>query len=262
MKTLLKAFITVSILCAGNAFGQEFKSNVKNIKKIEIGQLSGEVTITGTSGSELIIKADGLSELPERAKGLKPLSAGGTDNTNLGLNVAEAANIISISGATKQSSEASYTFMVPEGIAVKLDYTSPFTSSDVQVKDFKNEIEISTMNGGINCENVSGPLIFDVINGDITIMFSAVNQSSPMSVKSINGEVDLTLPSGAKADFDLSSLQGDIYTDLDILVDKKENENGEARFLGGMNSIKGKLNGGGVKVTVSSINGNLYLRKK
>lgn len=82
-----------------------------------------------------------------------------------------------------------------------------------------------------------------------------------MSVKSINGEVDLTLPSAAKADFDLSSLQGDIFTDLDIAVDKKGKEDGE-RFLGGMNNIKGKLNGGGVKVTVSSINGNLYLRKK
>jgi len=261
MKTLLKAFIALCILCAGNSYGQEFKSNLKNAKKIEIGQLAGEVKIVGTSSGELVIKADGLTELPDRAKGLKPLSAGGTDNTNIGLNYTEAGDIISITGATRKSSEASYTFMVPDGIAVKLDYTSPFASSDVEVNDFKNELEISTMNSGIKCENVTGPLIFDVINGDITIVFSALNQNSPMSVKSINGEVDLTLPSAAKADFDLSSLQGDIFTDLDIAVDKKGKEDGE-RFLGGMNNIKGKLNGGGVKVTVSSINGNLYLRKK
>jgi hypothetical protein len=261
MKTLLTAFISLSILCAGTSFGQEFKSSLKNAKKIEIGQLAGNVKIVGASGSELVIKADGLTELPERAKGLKPLSAGGTDNTNIGLNYTETGDIISFLGATRQSSEASYTFMVPEGIAVKLDYTSPFTSSDVEVNDFKNELEISTMNGGINCDNVTGPLIFDVINGNITIVFSALNQNSPMSIKSINGEVDLTMPSGAKADFDLSSLQGDIFTDLDIAIDKKGREEGE-RFLGGMNNIKGKLNGGGVKVTVSSINGNLYLRKK
>nr|NQU89308.1 hypothetical protein [Bacteroidota bacterium] len=64
--------------------------------------------------------------------------------------------------------------------------------------------------------------------------------------------------------FELYSLHGDIYTDLDIDVkrDDKKGKSNNLSFIGGMNDIDGTINGGGVKMTISSINGNLFLRKK
>jgi DUF4097 and DUF4098 domain-containing protein YvlB len=261
MKNSISVLIVVCLILAGNSYGQEYKHNVKNAKKIEISNLTGSVKIVGTSGSELIIKATDAPEIPERAKGLKPLSSAGPDNTQIGLTISETENIISVKGATKQSAESGYTFMIPNSIPVSLDYTSPFVQDDVLAEDFGGELEISSLNASVKCLNVTGPLILDVINGDIEITFSSINQNSPMSIKSINDDVDITIPASAKATFDLSSLHGDIYTDLDIQVEKNADKD-DLSFMGGMNEVEGILNGGGVKITVSSINGNLFLRKK
>lgn len=262
MKTLTKIILIIAVFCSGIVNAQEFKYEIKNAKKIDISELTGDIKIIGQSGTTMLIETDELSQLPERAKGLKPISGGGIDNTEIGLNVSEVAGVITVRGATKQSAEASYTFKIPNDIAVRVDYSSPFTSSDVVVEDFSGEFEMTGLNDGAKLKNVTGPVFFDLINGDIEIVFTSLSQKSPMSIKTINGEIDLTIPSSAKANLDLNTLHGDIFTDLDIEIEKKKDEEKELRFMGGSTDTKGKLNGGGVKLEISSINGNIYLRKK
>jgi len=262
MKTFVKLFIVLSVIFTGIVKAEEFKYEVKNAKKIDISELTGDIKIVGQSGTSITITGDELAEMPERAKGLKPISGGGIDNTNLGLNITEVGGVISIKGATKQSSDASYTFKVPNNIAVRVDYASPFTSGDIIVEDFGGEFEMTGLNDGAKLKNVTGPVFFDLINGDIEIVFTSLNQTSPMSIKTINGEIDLTLPATAKATLEMKTLHGDIFTDLDIELEKNKDEESGLRFMGGSADTKGKLNGGGVKLDISSINGNIYLRKK
>jgi DUF4097 and DUF4098 domain-containing protein YvlB len=261
MKTLIKLTLALCFLGFNGLYSQEYTHDVKSAKKIEISQLTGHIKIIGQSGSSLVIKAEGLEEMPERAKGLKPLSGGGVDNTNVGLNITEAGGVIEITGTTKQSGETDYVFTVPNNIAVSVDYSSPFTSDDVEVENFGGEFEMKGMNDGVKLNGVTGPVFLDLINGDIEIVFTSVNQNSPMSIKSINGEVDVTIPAATKANFELSSLHGDIFTDLDIVLEK-EKDKGDLSYFGGSSDVEGKLNGGGVKMNISSINGNIYLRKK
>ncbi len=261
MRTLIKLTLAICFLGFNTLNAQEHTHNVKSAKKIEISNLTGNIKIIGQSGPEIFIKTDIVAELPERAKGLKPLSGGGEDNTGVGLNITEAGGVIKISGATKQSSDADYLFKVPNNIAVAVDYSSPFTSNDVEVENFGGEFEMTGLNDGVKLTDITGPVIVELINGDIEVIFSSVNQSSPMSIQSINGEVDITMPSVTKATFELSSLHGDIFSDLDIEI-KKEKDEDNMSYFGGSSDVEGTLNGGGVKMDISSINGNIYLRKK
>jgi len=262
MKTIAKIFIAISFLCSGIVNAQEFKYEIKNAKKIDISELTGDIKIVGQSGTSIQIETDKLNELPERAKGLRPISGGGVDNTNVGLNITETGSVVYIKGATRQSSDASYTFKVPNDIAIRVDYSSPFTSGDVIVEDFGGEFEMTGLNDGARLKNVTGPVFIELINGNIEIVFTSVSQKSPMSIQTINGEIDLTLPSTTKANLELNTLHGDIFTDLDIEIEKKKEEESGLTFLGGSVDTKGKLNGGGVRLEISSINGNIYLRKK
>lgn len=262
MNTLSKLFITIAILFSGTIYAQDYTIAVKGAKKAEITNLTGNIKVIGHNGSDIIVEASDLEDPPERAKGLKPISGGGVDNSGIGLNVKEVGNVISISGTSKRSAEADYTFKIPNSLALKLDYSSPFTSSDVHVENFSGEFEMKALNDGVILKDITGPVFLDLVNGDIDIIFDIVSQESPMSIKTINGEVDLTLPGSAKANLELYSLHGDIYTDLDIQVDKGEQEEDNLRFLGGSSEVIGTLNGGGVKMDISTINGNLYLRKK
>ena len=264
MKTLVTVLVAISVFCLNTVNGQDYKHNVKSAKKIEISNLTGEIKIIGHNGTDLEVYVDHLEEVPARAKGLKPLSGGGVDNSGIGLNVTETGNVISVMGTTKQSGDAAYTFKVPNSIAVEIDYTSPFTADNVIVEDFDGEFEMGGLNDGCILKNVTGPVFLDLINGDIEIIFTSVNQASPMSIKTINGDIDLSIPTSTKANFELYSLHGDIYTDLDIKMEKKNSDekNHNLHYIGGMNDIEGTINGGGVKMKISTINGNLFLRKK
>jgi hypothetical protein len=101
------------------------------------------------------------------------------------------------------------------------------------------------------------------INGDIKTEFNRLNQESPSSITSINGDLEILVPSATKADLKMGTMHGEIYTDCDIEFEKKEKENdSDWVMIGGHSNNKGKLNGGGVELTLNSINGSIYLRKK
>jgi DUF4097 and DUF4098 domain-containing protein YvlB len=131
------------------------------------------------------------------------------------------------------------------------------------VQGFNGELEDEMLNAGITLENVSGPLTIHTINGDINVDFNKLTQESPSSITSINGEVEILLAGNTPADLNLSTMHGEIYTNCDIKFEKKSDSNEpDMVMIGGHSKSKGKLNGGGVELTLSSINGSIYLRKK
>ncbi|MFO7828616.1 MAG: DUF4097 family beta strand repeat-containing protein [Bacteroidales bacterium] len=262
MKTISSILITLSlVLGVSTGFAQEFKYDLNQSNQIDIKNLVGEIIIEGISGNQLIIEASSFGKKPERADGLKSLyGAGTTDNTDIGLQIENQGGVTEIQGASKQAEDAKYIFKVPKGVNVKIDYRSAFAKDIVQVKNFSSEIEISTLNKGIDLTNVTGPLVLNSTNGDININFASVNQNAPVSISTINGIIDISLPSNTPAKISLSTINGEIFTNFDIDFEKKT-KNGLS-YIGGGQKIKGSINGGGVDVKLSTINDNIYLRKK
>ena len=70
-----------------------------------------------------------------------------------------------------------------------------------------------------------------------------------------SGDIDLTLPLKAALNVDLNTVSGGVYTDFDI-AETKDN----MKRIGG-NQIGFALNGGGTKLAISSVSGNIYLRR-
>ncbi len=233
--------------------------NGSQIKKIIIKDLVSEIKIVGSQNMDIIIDAKGIEGTPKRAKGLKPLYGNGCmDNTGAGVAANESDGVLTICGASKGSEDASYIFTIPKGVSVSIDYNSPFANESIEVKDMEGEVEVSTLMGDVKCLNVTGPLVLNSISGDIEINISKLNQNSPTSISLISGDLDITLPIGSPANLEMSAITGGIYTDLEI---KAESKDGNLSQVGG-NSIKTKLNGGGVELNLSCTSGNIYLRKK
>ncbi len=264
MKTLV-ILILIGLNSVNNTFNtysQSFKQAVGQEEQVVVQGISGQILIVEYNGTDLEIETDGDYEVPEKAKGLKPIgSNGATDNTGLGLMVASEGSKIIVTGVTKQSSEGKYTIKIPKGLNCKIDYKSPFADDDISIEGFSSELEISTLNSDINIEKVTGPLLLNSINGEINIKFVEVNQDAPISVTAINGDIDVEIPSNTPANLNLNSLMGEVYTDFDIDFKKADNDKG-LTYIGGGRDIKGEINGGGVDIMFKTINNNIYLRKK
>jgi len=244
----------------GNKY--EYTPKVKN--RVEIANLLGEITLKNASGNTIVIESDFDMEKPERAEGLSLLGAQ-EDNTTLGINVTEENGVVSISGVTNKVKDYSYTISIPQGIEVSLDYHSPFASSDVEVDSYSGSLEIKTLTANVKLNNCTGPFTVSSTSGDIEAVFNSLNQSEPSSLASVSGFIDVTVPADGKATFEISNITGNIYNNLDLKNQSKDDEDSRADGLGAIkhrNHSSYTLNGGGTKMILKAVSGNIYLRKK
>ena len=263
MKTL--ALSILGLFMAITITAQTYETEVSGIKSVEIKGFAGEIEVVGTDDNQLVIDASGVESPPEKAEGLKPLLTSGVDNTGIGLNADKSGNVLRISVSTKAAADAEFKFLIPNHLSLNIDQTDPWASDDLLVHDFSGELEIETLNPDIVLNNITGPVTLHAINGDVDLTFDQVSQDSPTSVSAINGDINFVIPSSTRVSFTLGTIHGDIYTDLDIKVEKEEDEEGEENdleYIGGRSDVKGTLNGGGVEINLNAINANIYIREK
>ena len=86
------------------------------------------------------------------------------------------------------------------------------------------------------------------INGNITIL----GNPSEIRAHSISGFIDLTISSNRKADFKFNTITGTIYSNLAFNIPAKGNFS---------TTINDQYNGGGKKIDLETISGDIFLRK-
>ena len=235
------------------SFNFQIKGNAADTWLV-IENLSSDLEIEGTSGSDIKIEAEGYRGLPEKAKGLKPLSASGPENTGIGLSINQEGNTITLASAHNEANSADYVIYLPKNLNLKLNYNS-WQAGDILIKNMAGEIEAKSQVGDLRFENVSGPIVAHTLSSDLEVTISTLSASSPTSLTSTSGDIDITMPSNTKGTFKMSTMSGGVYTAYDF-----DFGDSKIRQIGGQNAT-GKLNGGGVEVFLKSISGDIYIRK-
>lgn len=64
---------------------------------------------------------------------------------------------------------------------------------------FTNEINVETLNTNISLNNINDHVVTNSENGDIEVIFITLNQENPTSITSINGIIDISIPSNTSA---------------------------------------------------------------
>lgn len=214
------------------------------------------VEIEGTTGSQLVISTESKEDRDdERAAGLKEISASGlSDNTGLGLSVEKEGSTAKVRQVGRNSRH--YLVKVPKGVSVYYEHSS-WEGKTLAIRNLQSEIEVSANYNSIELENVTGPMAINTVYGQIDANFEKAPTANAVSLHSVYGNVDVSLPAGAKADLTLSTSYGKIFTDLDIEMKKEESGMREISS----SKISGTLNGGGVDMRLKSTYKNIYLRK-
>ncbi|MEQ8243490.1 MAG: DUF4097 family beta strand repeat-containing protein [Fulvivirga sp.] len=234
----------------------EYKLDMSSGKLIvkELDEVEFEAS---SNGSVTITNRDNDREKSERAKGLRLINGLGLeDNTGIGLNVEKTSDGATINQISRTGS-GEYLIKVPKGVTIVFENGSVYSKS-VSFKNITSEIEATTTHCDVRLENVTGPMTISTVHGDIDGAFGTINQSNPISIISSHGDIDLSIPIATKANFTISTNWGEIYSDLEIEIEKTADS--MKRY--NQNKVNGKMNGGGVNMNISSTHGSIYLRKK
>ena len=142
------------------------------------------------------------------------------------------------------------------------------SSGDITISNVSGEIEVNTREGDISLNNISGEVVAHSIDGEILIIFKEMPEEGPMAFSTIDGDIDVTFPAKTKATISAKNVDGEIYTDFDMDI-KHVNQFGADGHRGwkngftGMfgNTITGDIRGGGANIRISTVDGNIYIRK-
>jgi hypothetical protein len=263
----------ILILAAAGLYGQDPQpqritvpfSDPSRPRKVKIHMLNGGVTVKGYDGKDVIVEAALRSEArrhgraPENVDGLKRIG-----NPNIGLDIEEQNNVVSIGGPLNGNGILSIQVPFATSLEVKT-----LNGGNIEVDHVSGEIDANNLNGAITLTNVSGSVLAHSLNGKVVATLDNVTPDKPMSFSTMNGNIDVTLPGGVKANVKMKSDNGDVYSDFDIKLDANRGPVVEdSRGKGGKYKVKmekamsGSINGGGPEIQFTTFNGNIMIRKK
>ena len=232
----------------------EYSHSLDGIEWVKI-ESATPLKIVTRSQNQFLIKANDIEKTPVKAKGLKLVGSGGTDNTGAGFYVTKEGSELIVKNIRKRDNEGA-TLYLPASMNMTVKGTGVY--SDIKISGFTGEIEASTdAVGNIKITDVTGPITANSSTGNVDVVFARVKQSSPISISTATGHVDVSLPGDTPADISLSSTIGEVYTNFELNIPDKDGLKAIST-----QSVNGKINKGGVKIQLSSATGNIYLRKQ
>jgi len=137
-----------------------------------------------------------------------------------------------------------YQLMIPRG-AVLNDIDT--VNGSVTVSNFTNVTKVSAVNGTIKASNLRGTADLSTVNGEVVADFTSLDTGSRISLETVNGKVNLLIPSDSNATVKADSVNGSIINDFGLPVRK-------GKYVG--RDLYGKLGNGDVKIKLESVNGN------
>ncbi len=262
MKSIYRhiAHLIIATSFAVSAVAEEFELPIETdlgSTTLRIHKIQSKVEVIGTDESFIRLRVDKVKPLPEKAKGLRPLLATGTDNTGLGFELLPSGedDSILVLRQTRRSSGSKIFVELPKQMA--LDFEAHINAG-VSISGLEGEVASKTLNGRMIIQDVTGPLILNTVNGGIDVKITKLNQEFPSSIVSVNGEIDVEISESEKANLHLSVVNGEIYSNLEF--DPKPDKGSMSKLIGS-SKVNNTMNGGGVRLSITTVNGKIYLRK-
>jgi hypothetical protein len=231
--------------------------NSSRPRVVNCSLLNGAITVKSHAGGDVIVEGDqGARRQSSNSTGMHRIGV-----ATRGLDVVANDNVITV---RRSPGNGSVQLTVPVDTSLKLHTLS----GDINVEGVHGEIEVHTMNGHLSLTGISGTVTADSQNGPIHVSMDHVDGGKPLAFSTLNGVVDLTFPADLKADLTVKSNHGAVYSDFDVTLGgsraiTERNGSSDGRYRIRIDStIRGSINGGGTDLTIHTLNGAVYIRKK
>jgi hypothetical protein len=214
--------------------------------RIELDNINGAVHISSWDRNEVKVDAVKYADTKERLDEAK-------------IEIESAKDVLSIRtkypehdhtwnwGSRNNPAGVEYTLTVPR--TARLDEIKLINGS-LDVTGVSGEVRASCINGRLEAHDLAGRAKLETINGHLEARFTALAGNS-VELNSVNGSVELTIPSDSKAELEASTVSGGIDNDFGLHVNRHQ-------FVG--RDLRGELGSGGTRIKLENVNGRIEIR--
>jgi DUF4097 and DUF4098 domain-containing protein YvlB len=143
-----------------------------------------------------------------------------------------------------------FTVRVPRNVRLRADTVN----GGVEAKDLGSNAEVSSVNGSVEV-STAGWAEATSVNGSVHATLGRSDWTDELRFKSVNGNVEVTVPADLNADVRFSTLNGHVESDFPYTV-----QSGTQIGRPGA-KIEARIGNGGRQLLIESLNGNLQLKK-
>ncbi len=123
-------------------------------------------------------------------------------------------------------------------------------NGSVVVRGIEGSGELRSVNGNVEVLNSSGRFNAKTTNGDLRLELRELMDGGPMDIETVNGSVILGLPSNARANVKVLSMNGDVYSELPVT---------STAAPPAAHAFRAHMGSGGGEISVRTINGGIRL---
>lgn len=236
------ASLAVGLALAGAASAQDFQKNYNPGAngQVRIGNISGDVEITGYSGSAVVVTAykEGrdrdVVEIDDRSNG-----------SRVDVRARYPKNCRSCDVSVR------FEVQVPQSMSFDFDGISS-VSGNVRVRNVTGSLRASSVSGNVRIEDVTGTVSASSVSGNVEVDINRLEGADDMKFSSVSGNVNVRMPAGLDAQVSMSTLSGSLDTDFPVEV--KEKRYGPGR------SASGRVGDGSRQLNMSSVSGSISLK--
>jgi len=122
------------------------------------------------------------------------------------------------------------------------------TNGALSISGLAGSVKATSVNGNIKAEKLGGGADLATINGQVDAGFERISASQPISLRSVNGPIVLTIPSGSGAQLVAQNRSGEIQTDL-----------GRPALRARGHRFEAVLGSGGPSIDLRNVNGGISI---
>jgi DUF4097 and DUF4098 domain-containing protein YvlB len=141
-----------------------------------------------------------------------------------------------------------YSIVVPRKARLE---SLDVVNGSLEIDGVEGDVKASSVNGRVIVHGLMGEAKLNTVNGNVEATFAQLTEAKPLSLGSVNGSVDVVIPSDSNAVVRAETINGSIKNDFGLAV-----QHGE--YVG--HSLYGQLGAGGPRIKLSNVNGSINIK--
>lgn len=123
-------------------------------------------------------------------------------------------------------------------------------NGSLEVDGVEGNVKASSINGRLTARGLSGEARLSTVNGPLHATFTRLDESKPITLSSVNGNLTIVIPSNSNASVRAGTVHGGISNDFGLKV-----KHGE--YVG--HSMDGQIGTGGPRIKLGNVNGGIKI---
>ena len=140
-----------------------------------------------------------------------------------------------------------YSLTVPRKAVLE---SVELVNGSLEIDGVEGNVKASSINGRLTARGLAGEARLSTVNGPLHATFTQLDESKPISLGSVNGNVTLIIPSNSNASVKAGTVHGGISSDFALKVKRGE-------YVG--HSLDGQIGTGGPKIKLGNVNGAIKI---